>query len=390
MPSYISSQSNRIYGATETAYGTVASVAGAQRLPAVSLAVKSEAVVPVRRDKTGTRSVSALAAPLRRDTSFSLRAYHTSWLPSSQSPTCGPLIAAAVGSPARVFAGGTVEATPGPQQIRFSGPHQLTVGQAVSFNGELRFVTLLVDAVTVEVNCPFSTTPAPGAQIGLTTTYLPSATLPSVSIFDYWSPEGAVQRILCGAAVDQMKISLNGDFHELEFKGRAADVIDSSSFASGQGALSSYPMEPPIASYQTQPVPGHLGQAWLGAPTEQFFTITEAEIRISNGLEMRNREFGSLTPGGFGVGQREVTVTFGLYGQDDTATRALYQAARQRSPIHVMFQMGQQTGQLMGVMMKSVVADVPQYADNETRLRWTFSNNTAYGFADDEICVAFG
>jgi hypothetical protein len=260
----------------------------------------------------------------------------------------------------------------------------------MSFNGELRFVVALLDALTVELNAPFSTVPGAGAQIGATTTYSPSSSLPSVSIFDYWSPESAVQRVVCGAVVDRMKITLNGDFHELEFKGRAADVIDSASFVSGQGFLSSFPAEPVLHTYAAQPVPGHLGQAWIGATAQQFFTVTDAAIMVTNNLDMRSREFGSTLPRGFGAGVRQVAVSFGLYSEDTAATVSLYQAARQRSPIQVMFQMGQQEGQLMGVFMKSVTVVVPEFDDGEARLRWEFGSNSSHGFADDEIAVAFG
>ncbi|MCS7024726.1 MAG: phage tail tube protein [Bryobacteraceae bacterium] len=390
MPSYISSRNNRVYAAVEGAYGVIPPVGNARRVPILSFAVKSETIVPLRRDKTGTRSQPALASPLRKETTFLLSAYHTSWLPSTNNPSCSALVEASLGDGPKIFSGGVVESIPSPQRVKFVTPHQLGVGQGISYGGELRFVAQLVDEVTVELNCPFSASPTPGSQIGPTTSFLPAAKLPSVSIFDYWSPDSAVQRIVYGAVVEAMKISVNGDFHELEFRGRAADVIDSASFVSGQGGLSSYPVEPAIASYTSQPVPGHLGQAWLGAPAEQFFTVTAAEIVVRNGIEMRNREFGSITPRGFGLGPREVTMKLALYSQDDTATRMLYQAARQRSPIQVMFQLGQQSGQLMGVMLKSVIAEAPQYDDQESRLKWVFSNMTAHGLTEDEICVAFG
>jgi hypothetical protein len=68
----------------------------------------------------------------------------------------------------------------------------------------------------------------------------------------------------------------------------------------------------------------------------------------------------------------------------------LYQAARQQSPIEVMFQLGQQSGQLFGVRMKSVIPQVPEFDDGEGRLQWKFANSRAQGTVDDEISVAFG
>ena len=95
-------------------------------------------------------------------------------------------------------------------------------------------------------------------------TYSPASNLPTVSIFDYWTPATAVQRVIYGAAVDEMEIRVNGDFHEFQFSGLAQDVIDSSSFSSGVASLQSFPAEPAAAAFDYSIVPGNLGQAWLG------------------------------------------------------------------------------------------------------------------------------
>jgi hypothetical protein len=81
---------------------------------------------------------------------------------------------------------------------------------------------------------------------------------------------------------------------------------------------------------------------------------------------------------------------FELYGQDDSATMALYQAAKQESPIGVMLQLGQQTGQLFGIYLKSILPQVPEFDDTENRLKWRFRSSRAQGTVDDEIIAAFG
>jgi hypothetical protein len=85
-----------------------------------------------------------------------------------------------------------------------------------------------------------------------------------------------------------------------------------------------------------------------------------------------------------------VTVALEMFGQDDETTTALYQAARQHSPVSMMFQLGHASGQLFGLYMKSLVPDVPEFDDGEKRLRWKFRETRAQGTADDEIIVAFG
>ena len=70
--------------------------------------------------------------------------------------------------------------------------------------------------------------------------------------------------------------------------------------------------------------------------------------------------------------------------------QALYQAARQRSPIGVMLQLGEQTKQLFGAYMPAMVPEVPEFDDSETRLQWKFQNDRAQGTVDDELYIAFG
>jgi hypothetical protein len=209
-------------------------------------------------------------------------------------------------------------------------------------------------------------------------------------VFDYWDPASAVQRILSGAAVDQMEIQIDGDFHEFHFSGMAQDVLDSASFTAGQGNLTSYPAEPGIGAFDYSIVPGNLGEAWLGTTPAQFFTVTEASVVLKNGLDTRSREFGFSLPQAISPGQRTVQASIGLYSQTDSATPALYQAARQQTPISVMFQLGQMQGQVMGVYLQSVIPEVPQFDDSANRLQWVFKPSRAQGTVDNEIAVAFG
>jgi hypothetical protein len=227
-------------------------------------------------------------------------------------------------------------------------------------------------------------------MIGGTVCYSPATELPSLSIFDYWSPAAAVQRILRGAAVNRFQIQVNGDYHQFEFSGMAQDLIDSSSFTAEASGLSSFPAEPAADVFDYSIVPGHMGQAWLGNGPDRFYTITSASFLVDNALDMRAREFGSSLPRSISPGRRSVTMEFELLEQDDAGTQAFYQAARQQSPIEVMFQLGEQAQQLVGVYMKSVVPDVPEFDDSEQRLRWRFREARAQGTVDDEIVVAFG
>jgi hypothetical protein len=390
MASYISSNANRFYTALETAYGNGAAIQSKNRIPALKLTVQQHLEVTQRKDKTGSRTFPGLPAGGRRRTNFELHTYLTSWQKAGGGgPGYGPLFQAALGGAPLTFSGGTAASADSNGRLAFGSPHGLAAGQAVSSAGEIRFVGAIIDAQTVQLNAPFVATPASGASIGATMTYLPATELPSVSVFDYWSPATAVQRMLCGAAVDQMEIVVNGDYHEFHFSGLARDVLDSSSFSAGSAQLQSFPAEPALDAFDYSIVPGNMGQAWLGTSPAQFFTITNATVLLKNALDSRAKEFGSNLPRAISPGQRSVTASFDLYGLDDDATKGLYQSARQQSPITVMFQLGEVEGQVLGVNLKSVIPEVPEFDDSQSRVQWRFRASRAQGTIDDEMTVAF-
>ncbi len=389
MSCYVSSNENRFYTALEQSFGTAAPVGAGNRLAATKFAARQRTESVSRKDKTGSRTFAGLPFDLRRETSFDVSAYMTNWAFDAASPSYGPLVQAALGGAPLEFAGGAIESFSG-TQLRFASPHGLVAGQAVSCGGEIRFVMSLFDDREVVLNAPFTGDQAPGWPVDRTVTYRPATHLPSVTIYDYWSPQTAVQRLVAGAAVGQMKMTINGDFHEFTFSGKGADLVDNASFASGQAGLMEYPLEPELLDFDYSLTPGHLGQAWLGTAPDIFYTLTGAEVTIDNALDLRAREFGVATPRCIAAGTRSVTTNFSLYEKPDASTRELYQAARQRSPISMMFQLGQQPSQLCGLYMKSVIPEVPEFIDDEVKLEWNFLTCQAQGTLDDEIFVAFG
>jgi hypothetical protein len=343
-----------------------------------------------RKDKTGSRTWAGAPQGLRTDTSYDMKTYMRDWPDMTVPPPHDALFQATMGGASVLWAGGTPSTGTTASTIAFAAPHGLNPGQAVASGGEIRFVAAVADPNTVVLNAPFSTIPVVGVPLGPTANYSLAETLPSVSVFDYWDPSTAIQRVLAGVAVDQMSVKLNGDFHEFEFKGKAQDILDSASFTTNQGGLTTFPAEPAVGDFSYSPVPGNLGEVWLGVIANQFLTISSASVQIKNNVDMRANEFGSILPQGISPGPREVSISLELFGQDDTATESLYQAARQQVPMGVMLQLGQVGGQLMGIYMPSVVPVVPEFDDSETRLKWKFEDTRAQGSADNEISIAFG
>ena len=59
-------------------------------------------------------------------------------------------------------------------------------------------------------------------------------------------------------------------FRSSKFGGMAQDILDSASFQMRQGGWTAFPAEPALSSFNYSPVPGNLGQVWLGVSPTQF------------------------------------------------------------------------------------------------------------------------
>lgn len=388
MACYISTRNNRYYAALETALGQVAPVTPANRFSGLWLDVVQRWEEPRRRDKTGTRTFQGIAGRLRKRTTFELTTYLYARDAGTVPPRFGALMECALGGTARV----TPEAVPVAQiqgtAATFATAHGLQPGDAIRFGGELRFVTATPDDVTAWLSAPV--TEAAVTAAGGAVNYRPAGNLPSASLYDYWSPESAIQRVLRGCVVDELEIELNGDFHELRFRGEAAGMIDSASFQAGEAGLASFPAEPPVEGLMEAPVPGHLGQAWIGAEPMALGTVASARIRVKNNIEMRWRDFGALWPRCVIPGDREVRIDLEIYSSDSEVCEAIHASANRREPMALMLQMGELPGAMCGIYVANFVPAPPEFLDGEERLRWRLRGSRAQGFRDDEIFVAFG
>ena len=387
---YIASNDNRFYIANELDYGQVGAIETFTRIPAVKLTARQQRSRVERKDKTGSRTFAGYPTGAKRTTTYELTTYMRNWPDPTREPGYGPLFQGCLGGAAILTGQIPILSSSGSGQLTFGSAHGMRPGQGVAYGGEIRFVAAVVDSQSIQLNAPLTIAPTGGSLMQGTATYLPGNELRSTTIFDCWTPTSSVQRMIYGAAVDHFRLDINGDFHEFQFGGPACDVADTASFEQGQGGLQAFPREPELTAFDYAIVPGHLGQVWLGSSPEQFFTLTSATVRVTNNIELRDDEFGSVMARGICPGMRSVTVDFTVYQQDDSQTQALYQAARQQSPVAVMFQLGQQAGQLTGIYLKSVQLETPEFDDSELRQQWTFKSCRAQGIVDDEISVAFG
>ncbi len=388
MANYISSNANRFYCAIERTLGQAAQVESYNRFPADRLEAQQKAELVRRPDKTGTRTYLGQAGPPRLSTAFAVKSYLASWSGNDQ-PSYGPLIQSAMGGVTEKGSAKTVAGISNGKQLQTETPHELEIGSAISFSGEIRFVSAVIDEYSCLLNAPFTRLPQAEDVLASTVTYRLGLNLPSVTLYDFWDPATALSRIVTGAVVDRFKISVNGDAHELLFSGPAVNLLDSRNYSTEEAGLATFPAEPALAPFDARGVPGHLGQAWIGGSQNELLTLTEAEIQINNNIGLRNREFGSNVPKALVPGPRDVGLNFTLLAQDNEQTLSLYSSAKQRTCIPVMLQLGMQQSRVLGIYLPNVVPEIPEFDDSDVRLRWRFSNNLGQGSNDDELYIAF-
>src|SRR5580692_5538525 len=180
--SYILSNDNRFYVALEESYGAAATISASNRIPAVKLTTKQQNEKVQRLDKTGSRTFAGYPNGLRIQTSFGLKTYMANWADPGVLPPYDPLFHACLGGAAVQSAGGTVASTSGSSTLAFTAPHGLMPGGAVTSGGEIRFVTVVVNAHPLQLNAPFSVTPLTSSETGPTTMYSTAENLSSLTL----------------------------------------------------------------------------------------------------------------------------------------------------------------------------------------------------------------
>src|SRR5580700_1220288 len=168
---YISSNANRWYVGSESAYGQVPAVAPGNRIPAVKLTAQQQRAKSQRQDKTGSRTWQGVPPGTRLQTSFDMTTYMRDWPDPAALPSHGALFQAAMGAPGVLWGGSTAGAGCTASSIAFASARGLVPGQAITSSGEIRFVASVTGSQTVVLGAPFSVAPVMGAVIGQTATY---------------------------------------------------------------------------------------------------------------------------------------------------------------------------------------------------------------------------
>jgi len=390
MSCHIASYANRSYAALESELGSVAAVTTANRLPLSKLDIRSVRETSQRLDKSGGRTYVGAPQNGREHTAVQFHSYLTEWDSLSGMPQLHDVVQAAMGGEVQVNVANVIESVTNGQTLAMTAPHGLSIGQAISVGGEMRFVDSILDDHTVVVNCPVPAEVANGTTVGRCVTYRLGSHLKSLTMLDYWDPSTAIQRCAAGVSVDQVQVSVNGDFHEMAFQGEGSVYFDSATELPLSTGLQEFPSEP-LGEWSTgELIPGSMGRAWIGTGGEACTSVLVGKVTLNNHIDYRRREFGGVRGGCVRAGMREVRLDLRIRAENSDDMRALFTSSRLQQPIPVMFQLGEMSGRMCALYMPQVVMEVPVFDDSGPSLEWIIRQARAQGVFNDELIVAFG
>lgn len=390
MSCHIASYANRSYAALESELGAVAAITSSHRLPLSKLDIRVVREASQRLDKSGGRTFVGVPQNGREHTRIQFSSYLTGWDSMSGVPELDAAVQAVMGGEVQTNSPNTITGVSNGLTVTLSAPHGLGVGQALSAGSEIRFVDSVVDDHTVVVNCPMPAGVALGTAVGRCVTYRLGSQLKSLTILDYWDPSTAIQRCVAGVSLDQLAVSVNGDFHEMVFSGEGSGYYDSASELPSSSGLQEFPSEPTGEWAAGELIPGSIGRAWIGAGGEACNTLLVGKLAMDNHIDYRRREFGGVRGGCVRAGMRDVRLDLRMRAENSDETRALFSASRLQQAVPVMLQLGESSGRMCAMYFPQVVMDVPVFDDSGPSLEWIIRQARAQGVYNDELIVAFG
>ena len=195
MANYISSNANRFYVGLETAYGQAAGITAANRFPAVQLSAHQVLEQTKRRDKTGSRTFIGSPKMARRNTAYEVRNLFDI-VDRIGSAVRRTFISGSAWWGARGQYGALHPAGAPVYNTANNCPSWAYLWFSSFLQWRIRFAVAFPDVSTMTLNAAFSVTPIAGTVLAPAVTYSLANLLPSVTLYDYWDPITAVQRVI--------------------------------------------------------------------------------------------------------------------------------------------------------------------------------------------------
>lgn len=392
------SRNERFFLEVEAAYGIInntagtADVAAADAVRAIQFTMGRETDALVRRDKTGSRTLTQGIAG-RKVGSFSTdMSLVTSGVPGTvpdADPLFQSLFGAAAASPSGTATITAITAAT-PAVVTTSAAHGLVDFDVIEITGANADAAINnVWAVNQLSSTTFELIGSSNATVGTTGTvdkaaskYSPVDTpLISFSAWSFRQPATAVQRAVFGCVVTEATFNLGQDIAEFQTSGPAKWFLDQKNFANAtldeKGGLTAFPVEPSSPVTAGGAIAGFKGRAVLN--NGDITRIRTAQIRYGTGLDLPRDTFGNSYVDDPEADERDVQFSFNMYEDDSAGQAALEQAAIDKSTIDVVLNVGDTPGNIYVFVLRNIQLASPARDDSQRAFVQNYPDSRAFG-----------
>jgi hypothetical protein len=227
---------------------------------------------------------------------------------------------------------------------------------------------------------------------GVSVTYSLSDVIKSFTAWSFRTPSTMMQRAASGSVVSSATFQLGQDIASLRADGESMWVVDSKNFATldagGKSGLTAFPAEPGSPVTNGGIIAGFTGQATLDSNV--LANIRTATLKIGTGDQLTRDTFGTYYPSGTEGDVRNVVLSFNLYDDDGTGTTNLYQKAVSKAAINITLAIGTVAGSTWTFTLKGVQLAMPSLEDGGRKWSAAFGDSRASGStltALDEVAL---
>lgn len=310
----------RVYTKVESAWGTAATLAGANKMNFTKCAIEGEQGDIPSNDKTGTIS-EAVGAAGPRGGRWSLEWEARPNGTAAVVPDCDPIF-------------------------------QATWGQAAT----------VVPSTSVE--------------------YSFANLVKSITIGRYRDPNTVMQQLLIGGVVQELQFAFAQNANcKITASGTGLFAPDSITFGSldagGKGGLGSFPAEPGSGVTNGEPVNGLAGSASLDGSTA--VQIRDANIRVQTAIECpRDRLFAGQYPSAPERDKLRVFMDLVIVDEDIAGVTNLYTKALTRTRVPIVLTAGATAGSRFQFTAASVLLPMPSLSDDARKWAANLRNMRCY------------
>lgn len=232
----------------------------------------------------------------------------------------------------------------------------------------------------------------PGVTAATKVTYELGDDIPFVTLWSYRSPSTLEQRVAHSCVVSEATFNLGQDVATWSCNGEGVWVLGDKFFGGAdtyqKGGLGAFPAEPASQDYNGGIIAGFTGECKIAGTT--IGVIRTATLRVQTQNQLIKDTFGNYYPTGTEGGERNVTISFGIYDDDTADVEAIKEASYTKTPVDINMQVGTVPGNIWTFKLKNVQLGAFNMNDNQLRFAADFGDSRAFTStltASDELIL---